>query len=130
VILLTLRKRQLCIKSAKKAPHIAEKSTTVRILNWFFENHTHHLPILPPGIHRPIGRQIRVNIGFPDDRLILRLCFVTKSMEQLDEEDFDFRGCSSPCQLHWLGPGTNCFDRIELGSSNTRSVHIAKRMVR
>jgi hypothetical protein len=127
---LTLRKRQLCIKTAKQAPHISQKSTIVRILDRFFENLMDHLSILPPGIHRPIGRQIRVNIGFHDDRSILRLCFVTKSMEQLDEEDFDFRGCSSPCQLHWLGPGTNCFDRIELGSSNTRSVHIAKRMVR
>jgi hypothetical protein len=127
---LTLRKRQLCIKTAKKVPHTTKKSTTVRILDRFFENLNDYLTILPPGIHRPIGRQIRVNIDIHDDRSILRLCFVIKSMEQLDEEDFDFRGCSSLGQLHWLGPSTNCFDRIELGSSNTRSVHIAKRMVR
>jgi hypothetical protein len=29
---LTLRQRQLCLKTAKEAPHMAEKSTTVRIL--------------------------------------------------------------------------------------------------
>jgi hypothetical protein len=126
---LTLRKRQLCIKTAKQAPHISQKSTIVRILDRFFENLMDHLSILPPGIHRPIGRQIRVNIGFHDDRSILRLCFVTKSMEQLDEEDFDFRGYSSLGQLHWLGSGTNRFDRLQLGPAHTRSVDVTKRMV-
>jgi hypothetical protein len=127
---LTLRKRQLCIKTAKQAPHIKEKSTIVRILDRFFENHFDHWPILPPGIHRPIGRQIRVNIDFHEDRSTLRLCFVTKSMGQLDEKNFDFRGCSSPDQLHWLGSGTNRFDRLQLGPAHTRSVDVTKRMVR
>jgi len=35
---LTLRKRQLCIKTAIKAPHISQKSTIVRILDRKFES--------------------------------------------------------------------------------------------
>jgi hypothetical protein len=120
----------LCIKTAKQVPHISQKSTTVRILDRFFENLIDHLLILPPGIHRPIGRRIRVNIDVRDDRSTLRLCFVTKSMEQLDEEDFDFRGCSSHCQLHWLGSGTNRFDRLQLGAAHAWPVDVPKRMVR
>jgi hypothetical protein len=126
---LTLRKRQLCIKTAIEAPHIFQKSTIVRILDRFYESDSEHLTILPPGIHRPIGRQIRVNINFLVDRSILRLCFVTKSMEQLDEENFDFRGCSSPGQLQRLGSSTDCIDCFKLGSTHTRFVSVTKRMV-